>query len=144
MFDDQALNIKSKETMTEMNLQQIGLESADKYGEYQNAVHTWQMSEDELDAQCRNGLPLGHAWMLVDWTAKHVSDLQTSSVIFATNNAEQLHELAVIEAHLEGVAIDVEQSLLIGREIRQNLFARVAVKLGRLTSVAYNMSRYGR
>jgi len=36
---------------------------------------------------------------------------------FASENAGQLHDLAVIEAHLGGVAIKVEQPLSIGETV---------------------------
>jgi Rad3-related DNA helicase len=36
---------------------------------------------------------------------------------FAHDNAEQLHDLAVIEAHLGGVAISVEQPITVGQQV---------------------------
>lgn len=42
---------------------------------------------------------------------------ELASEKFAKHNAEQLHDLAVIEAHLGGAAITVEQPLEIGHKI---------------------------
>lgn len=36
---------------------------------------------------------------------------------FANDNAEQLHDLAVLEAHIGGIAINVEQPVVAGQRI---------------------------
>jgi hypothetical protein len=46
-------------------------------------------------------------------TSKPIAD----GKVFAKENEDELHDLAVIEAHMAGVAINVEQPVAIGQKV---------------------------
>lgn len=107
--------------MSDKTLNQIGKEAATKYEDHGYAASGLRKFEKQLD-DFQNGVDThGFTEEGIKIVTGRVKDNYEDQVLdsrqFAANNAEQLHDLALIEAHLGGVAINVEQSIEIGHKV---------------------------
>ncbi len=114
--------------MSRKTLNEIRKEAVAHYTSHELRARLAENAETEFrelkKTDLRQGGPgLPQRW--VEYNEQQVVDIQRrqyandmeSAKRFAMDNAEQLHDLAVIEAHLGGVAINVQQPLEIGQKI---------------------------
>lgn len=107
--------------MSDKTLNQVGKEAATKYEDHGYAANGLHKFEKQLN-DFQNGIDThGYTKEGIQIVTRRAKDSYDDQVLeskqFAMDNAEQLHDLAVIEAHLGGVAINVEQPLEIGHKI---------------------------
>lgn len=115
--------------MSEKTLKEVGKEATKHYGSHElragmlanaktrnrqaNDEQSWQYffstkTQQEAQSATQKSVDL-------EKQAYH-EDIK-SGAEFAKDNAEQLHDLAVLEAHIGGVAINVEQPVVAGQKI---------------------------
>lgn len=91
--------------MSEKTLKEVGDEAAALYGSHK--LTTDRMQNPGFTRHRR-----------LDNSLKQNYRINTSEAAdFAKDHVEQLHDVAVIEAHLGGVAINVKQPLEIGQKV---------------------------
>ena len=114
--------------MNEKTLQQVGSEAEAYYANHRlNTFNLLMRKQWALEEVRRDGPKGLHARItpkerrridqlaLLEWGARSYDDLEAGK--FAEDNAARLHDLAVLEAHIGGVAINVEQPFSVGEKI---------------------------
>lgn len=104
----------------EKTLNEIGKEAAAHYHKHDLSVARARGHAKSL-AQVSEGRTVPEVVRRYAKTAasavKHLDGANENARKFAQENAADLHDLAVIEAHLGGVAINIEQPITIGEKI---------------------------
>ncbi|HEY1085988.1 MAG TPA: hypothetical protein VGE34_04670 [Candidatus Saccharimonadales bacterium] len=113
--------------MNEKILQQVGSEAEEHYANHRLSTFNKLMAEQRAKEEIREGGPVGlraritpterrqiDRLSVIEWGMRREADLKAAE--FAKENAEELHDLAALEARLAGVAINVEQPLSVGEK----------------------------
>jgi len=107
--------------MSEKNLKQIGEKAALFYAAHKDGAENIEIQQGKLDAMSdsltKDDPEYKRKEQLVRDLKSQDSVINMDAADFAKENAGQLHDLAVIEAHLGGTAIQVEQPVVIGQKV---------------------------
>lgn len=117
--------------MSEKTLQQVGQEAKDHYDSHKHDPTRledaqWDAGVARYNAKPENakpenaeaiGIDLEHSEKSLNRVKQAIEENTEKRAEFAKNNADQLRELALIEAHLGGIAINVKQPVEIGQRV---------------------------
>jgi|GEM_PF-3362508 len=109
--------------MSEKSLQQVGDEASRIYTDHRIDGRALDHEQRILDSMSQKYVSDGPTYRSqagrVDQLQSAHDDGLSKARAHAEANAEQLHDLAVVEAHLAGVAIKVKEPLTIGETVEE-------------------------
>lgn len=105
-------------------LQRLGSEAEEYYSIHRLRAGAYETAVEDVEHSKSPNYGTANATHLDKGMAIHLRQMEykfnehvENSARFVAENIEQLHDLAVIEAHLAGVAINIEQYITIGKKV---------------------------
>jgi predicted trehalose synthase len=109
--------------MSEKTLQDVGEEAKALYAAHGARAHELPIATVHQKIANEKSFPYGpyadkaDAEMVTDRINSEFDGTVKNGAEFAAANADKLHDLALLEAHIGGVAINVEEPVVVGQKV---------------------------